>query len=253
MRLQFNDTTTKLGLVQMYEKAIGANYGDVSGDTELLAEFTARANLALNDYFLIWAKCGGTWQGDDSNFLNFPIITNNLVSGQRDYSIDTDDASNRITDVSKVLILPSTTATSYVELTPIDETNTSLNEILVSNTSGVPTSYGKLGDSILLNVLPNYSVNNGLKMIVNREGSHFTTSDTTKVAGIPAYDEYLFLKPAYEVACIKGLSNLASLEKKVVDLEGSERLRVTGKIQEFFSQREKDVRHIMTPKKINYI
>lgn len=251
--LQFNNTTTKRGLVQMYEKRIGANYGDVSGNNDRLLEFTAYANLALDNYLLIWARNAGTWQADDINHTDFQIVTTNIVSGQRDYNFTTDSNSNRITEVSKVLLLPSTTATNYNELIPIDEENTSISDILVNTDTGVPTQYGKMGNSILLDAIPNYSKAAGLKMVVNREGSYLTSTDTTKVVGVPAYHEYFYLKPAYEYAKANNLSVLTSLEKDVIDLEGSERLGVSGKIAEFFGAREKDLRKVMTQKKINYM
>jgi hypothetical protein len=234
----FSDTTNKNGLVQFYEKEIGANYGDVSGNAELLAEFTARVNKTLDNYLLLWSSSAGTWQGDDQNFTNYPIITANIVSGQRDYSFTVDDNSNRITDVSKVLILPSATATEYVPITPIDELTTG--EILTNTNTGIPRQYGKLSNAIFLDVIPNYSKSAGIKMVVNREGSYATVSDTTKIMGVPVYHEYFYLRPAYEIASIKGLSNLAELRNKVMELEGDEKNRITGKIQEFFSTREKD-------------
>jgi hypothetical protein len=252
MSIKFSDTSTKRGLVQFYEKEIGANYGDVSGNSDLLLEFAARVNNALDDYLLLWAKSAGTWQGDDINQTDYPIITANIVLGQRDYPFTTDGSSNRITDLQKVLILPSATATQYIEIDPIDELKASMSQILVNTTTGGPNQYGKLANSIFLDPVPNYSVSAGIKMIVNREGSYFTSSDTTKVPGVPAYHEYFYLKPAYEVACINGLANQAALEKKVLDLEGSERLRIEGKIQEFFSRRERDVRNIATSKSINF-
>src|SRR3990172_13360259 len=116
MSLQVSNTTTKKALVQMYEREIGANYGDISGNSDKLLEFIARANLALDNYLLIWAKNAGTWQADDINHSDFQIITSNIVSGQRDYLFTTDGNSNRIVDVSKVLILPSATATDYIEI-----------------------------------------------------------------------------------------------------------------------------------------
>jgi len=251
--IAFSNTTTKRGLVQLFEKEIGANYGDVSGNSDALAEFISRANNAIDSYLLLWASSAGTWQGDDINHSSYPIITANISSGQRDYPFDEDEDDNKIIDVSKVLILPSATATQYVEIDPIDELKTSLSDILVNSTTGTPTKYGKLSNGIFLDPVPSYSVAAGIKMIVNREGSYFTTNDTTKVPGVPVYHEYFYLKPAYEVASIKGLSNLKELEKKVIDLEGSERLGVTGKIKEFFGQRERDVRKIMTHKRIYYI
>ena len=227
----------------MYEKALGGNYGDVSNDSEALLEFTANANNALDDYLLIWAKCAGTWQGDDTNHTTkYPIISLPIISGQRDYQFTNDEQGNLINDISKVLILPSATATEYVEISPIDELRTELSQILVNTNTGTPYQYGKFANSIFLDPIPNYSVNAGIKMIINREGSYFDSGDTTKKAGVPAYHNYFYLKPALEKARINSLPNLAQLEKDVVDLEGSERLRVTGKIQEFFSRRERDVK-----------
>lgn len=232
----------------MYEKELGLNYGDVSSDTtNLLLEFIARANNAIDRYLLIWAKNAGTWQGDDMNHSDFQIITSNIVSGQRDYSFTNDGNSNRIIDVSKVLILPSATATNYIEINPIDELNTSTSDILVNTVTGQPTQYGKLSNAVFLDAIPNYNATNGLKMVVNREGSYLVYTDTTKIVGVPAFHEYFYLRPAYEVAQIKGLANLTQLEKAVIDLEGNERLGIRGKIADFFSYRERDVKKRMLP------
>lgn len=241
MGIAFSNTTTKRGLVQFYEKELGFTYGDVSGDSELLLEFTARVNNALDDYLLLWAKSAGTWQGDDINHTDYPIITRNIVSGTRDYDFTSDGSGNRIVDLQKVLILPSTTATKYEEITPIDELDTDFSEILTSTNQGRPTQYGKLANAIFLDLIPNYSVSAGIKMIVNREGSYFVSTDTTKVAGVPAYHEYFYLKPAMEVARIKGLPQYQALKEKVEEFEGDEARNLDGKIIEFFSRREKDV------------
>lgn len=242
MSLQTSNTNTKRALVQLYEKEIGVSYGTVSNNSELLAEFIARANMALDKYLLIWAKNAGTWQGDDINHLDFQIITSNIVSSQRDYTFTTDENSNRIIDVSKVLILPSSTATEYIEIRPIDELEASSSDILVNTRTGVPRQYGKLGNAVLLDSIPNYNATNGIKMVVNREGSYLTTTDTTKIIGVPAFHEYFYLRPAYEFARINGLANLRELEKVVIDLEGSERLRITGLIADFFGSRQRDVK-----------
>lgn len=244
---------TQTQLIKLYEKAIGADFGDVSGDSEALAEFVLYENIALDDYLLLWAKSAGTWQGDDINHTDYPIITRNIVSGTRDYDFTSDGSGNRIVDLQKVLILPSATATNYIEIDPIDELNLNISDILANTTQGQPTRYGKLANAIFLDLIPNYSVSAGIKMIVNREGSYATVSDTTKVMGVPAFHEYFYLKPALMKAKQKSFANLAQLEKDVLDLEGSERLGVTGKITEFFSRREKDVRHVMTNKKSLYI
>jgi hypothetical protein len=254
MSLKFNSTSTPYGLVQLYELEIGANLGDVSGDTQELAKFVARANIAKQNYLYLWATSDGRWEADDQTHSSYPIETGNIVSGQRDYIFDEDGGGNKINDISKVLILPSATATEYIEISHVDELRDGASQILVNTRTGVPYQYGFLSNGIFLDPVPSYSVSNGIKIIVNREGSQFTTSsDSTTKTGLPVYEEYLYLKPAYEEASIKNLANLGSLEKKVIDLEGSERLRVTGKIKEFFSRRNQDERRVMTGKKIQYI
>jgi hypothetical protein len=247
--LKFNSTTTPYGLVQLYELEIGANLGDVSGNATELAKFVARANIAKQNYLYLWASSAGRWEADDSGHASWPIETGNIVSGQRDYVFDTDAGGFKINDISKVLILPSATATEYVEIRHVDELQNGASQVLLNSRTGKPYQYALMSNGIMLDPIPDYSVANGVKIIVNREGEQFTTSsDDTTTTGLPAYEEYLYLKPAFEEASIRGLSNLASLEKKVIDLEGSERLRVTGKIKEFFSRRNQDERRVLRPK-----
>jgi len=253
MSIKFSDTTTKKGLVQFYEKEIGASYGYVSGNTERLAEFTARVNNAIDNYLLIWSKVANKWGGEDINHSKYPVITLDIQSGKRDYTFDKDEQDNKIQDILKVLILESATDTEYQGIEPIDETDESISEILVNSNTGTPTQYGKMANGILLDPIPNYNATDGIKAVVLREGSYFVTTDTDKVPGVPFFHEYFYLKPAYEKARIDGLGNLSQLEKAIVDLEGNERLGVTGNIEKMLSTRSKDERRIMTHKKIQYI
>lgn len=253
MSIQLSDTTFKRGLAQFYEKEIGANYGDVTGNTNDFLEFVAKVNNAIDAYLLLWAKAAGTWQADDINHTSYPILPSNIVASQRDYSFVTDGSSNRILDVSKVLILPSATATEYIEIFPVDELDTNASNILTTTRTGTPVQYGKMANGIFLDPIPSFSATNGIKIIVNREGSYFTTSDTTKIPGVPAFHEYFYLRPAMEKAGRLGLSNFGVLRDQVIKLEGDEAAGITGKITDFFAKRERDVRQIMTNKKINYI
>lgn len=253
MSLTVSNTTTKRGLVQFYEKEIGATYGDISGNADKLAEFVARVNVALDNYLLIWAKNAGTQEADDLNQTDIKVTTINIVSGTRDYAVTADANSNKIIEIFKALILPSSSATTYQEINPIDELDTDKSDIYLNTVQGVPRQYGKSGKYVSLDPVPSYSATNGLKLVIGREGSYITTSDTTKVIGVPVYHEYFYLKPAYEYARINNLAILPSLEKAVLELEGSERLGITGKIAEFFSGREKDIRKVMTPKYTNFI
>lgn len=255
MSLQFSNTTSLDGIIQLIESELGFDYGYISGNTTRLKEWTAKVNRAIDDYTDLAIKSSGTWQFDDSGHSKYPIIKTNLVSSQRDYTILTDEQGNLVLDIFKAAILPSATATVYEEIQPFDEMLVLDNDIVTENTpTGIPTRYGKLANGIFLDTPTNYNATNGLKLFINREGSYFTTSDTTKKPGVPGiHHEYFVFKPCYQYARSKQLENATGLEKLVLDYEGSERLRVTGKIQEYFSRREKDVRNILTGKKINYI
>jgi len=241
----------------MIEKECGFNRGDISGNSNLLKEFTADVNMTLDDYIALAIKSSGTWQIDDSGHTDYPIIKTNLVASQRDYSFTTDEDGNLILDIHRVFIRTGTTE-PYIEIFPVDVQSD--RESIISKiadgleTEGTPYRYDKTANAIFLDPVPDTNVTNGLKVYINREGSYFTTSDTTKKPGVPGiHHEYFALKPALRYARRKGLSNLKDLEKAVLDFEGSERLRITGKIQEYFSQREKDVRHIIKGKRILYI
>lgn len=255
--LQFNNTTTENGIIQRIEDELSFPRGHISGNTAMLKRFLGLINSTLDDYIELAIKSSGTWQFDDSNHTDFPIITTNIVASQRDYTFTTDEAGNLILDVERVFVRNSTTD-PYQEIYPVDVNSD--DESVIStfadglNTEGKPYKYDKLGNGILLDPIPNASVTNGLKVYINREGYYFTTSDTTRKPGVPGiHHEYFVLKPAFKFAKQKMLANAVNLEKDVLDFEGSERLGVTGKIPFYFAKREKDVRHKMTPKKINYV
>lgn len=240
----FNDPTTNLnGLVQMYEKEIGANQGDISGSTTKLKEFAAATRVAFDSYLQIAFDSSGTWQFDDSNHTDYPIITANLEGSptpQRDYSFTTDGSSNLILDIYKVLILPSATATTYVEIELVDET-TDVSIVDGSNpTGGVPARYGKMANGIFLDPMPNYDATNGLKILINREMSYFTSSDTTKKPGVPGnHHSYFYLKPALDYARRNNLANYDKIALEVAKLE-----QVT--IPNTFTRRERDKRVVMS-------
>lgn len=255
MSLQFSDTTTLKGAVQIFELETGQNSGDVSGNTTKLKQFTADYNLALDDFWNIGLECSGTFQLDDSNHIKIAPIFTNLVSGQRNYSFTVDENNNYILEFFKLFILPSATATSYQEIFPADQETEKNVEGLWNglNTAGTPIIYNKTGNTISLDPIPSYSVSSGLGALVSREPFYMTYTDTTRMPGVPGtLHRYFPIKCAYNKARRDGLANLASLEKELIYFEGSERLRVTGEIQKFFGRRAKDERDILTMDRINF-
>lgn len=248
MSLVFSDTTTNKGIVQMYERECGFDLGDVSGNTTRLKNLTADVNLALDDFIQLALSSSGTWQFDDSNHGDYPIITTNLVSGQRDYTFTTDEGGNLILDIYKVLIAqPDGT---YVEIQPVDSQSQKDTETLTDgqNETGTPTRYDKTANGIFLDLIPSYNYTNGLKVYINREGSYFTYTDTTKKPGVPGlFHKYFYLKPALDYSRRNSLANKNDLEDEVMKMEGNERLNIDGSIKEYFSARPKDERPRIVP------
>lgn len=198
-----------------------------------LAQKVIDINSALDKVFSLIFRSDGRWQFDDNNQTDYPIITTNLVSGQRDYSFVTDESGNLILDIYKVMIKNGATG-DYVELTPVDQQGeTPITMVDGNDSTGVPTCYDKTGNGIFLDLIPNYNSTDGLKVFINREGSYFTVSDTTKKPGFAGlFHEYLALRPSYQFAYRKGLQNVTAIQ--------NEMLRMEQEITKYYGNREKD-------------
>jgi hypothetical protein len=242
MSLVFSDTVNYKGIVQKYEKEIGAARGEISGDPDRLKELTADVNAAMDDFVAIAIQASGTWQFDDSNNTDYPIIKTNLVSGQRDYSFVSDQDGNLILDIYKVMILISATGTLYYELGKTDQ-QTQYSGIDSEITTGtVPYQYDKTANGIFLDPIPNYNATNGLKVYINREPLYFSYKDTTKKPGVPGIlHNYFYKKPAQQYAARNNMAiaggrlrngAYTGLLMEVKDIEAG--------IKEYFGHRQKD-------------
>lgn len=241
MSIVFSDTTNYRGLVQLYERECGFSRGEISGNTAKLKEFTADVNNALDDFTAIAINSSGTWQWDDSNQTDYPIVSANLVLGQRDYPFTTDGSGNLMLDIYRVFVADS--SGKFTEIFPRDvqsegDTTGYTNG---QNTRGTPTSYDKTANGIFLDAIPSYNSTGGLKVYINREASYFTSADTSKKPGVPGVlHKYFYLKPASDYARRNVLTNADSLAGQVLAMEGNNRAGVVGSIEEYFSKRTKD-------------
>jgi hypothetical protein len=228
MSLTFSQIVTKI------DNAVGTNSVSYPLTTKAID-----ANLALDEAMATIFQLGGTWQYDDRNHSHDPIITTNLVSGQRDYHFTTDEDSAIILDIQEVWVKNSSSG-DFVKLERIDMVRggaTTMHD--GDNTTGVPTQYGLIGNGIFLDLIPSYSSTLGLKIIINREAHYFESTDTTAVAGIDGLcHDFLYLKPAYEYARDK---TLACAERLYRDLEISRQ-----KIVNRYKTKERNVVNRMT-------
>lgn len=242
MSIVFSESTTKTGICELIDDLVGTDTTSYS-----LAKKARDVNLALDKVFSIIFRAGGSWQFDDANHTDYPILTTNLVSGQRDYTFTEDSGGNLILDIYKVMVKGSDGV--FRDLTPIDQQGFDTNELNPAvnhhtindgqNGTGTPTAYDKTGNGIFLDLIPNYNSTGGLKIFVNREASYFTSADTTKVAGFAGlFHEYLALRPAYMYAQRHGLENANRLKQEMLEMELG--------IEKYYGQRERDTSRRMT-------
>jgi len=226
--LQFSDSSTKSGIVEMIDETVSSN--SISYPIE---QKTRDINLALDKVLSLIFEVGGTWQFDDFNHTDYPIITTDINSGQRDYSFTVDGSGNLVLDIYKVMVADANGV--FFEVFPTDQQgNAPLSMTDGQNTQGSVLTYDKTGNGIFLDLIPNYDRDDGLKVWINRTGSYFTTSDTTKKPGFAGlFHEYLVLRPAYQYAYRKGLSNVNILKNEMIEMENA--------IMEHYKSRERDV------------
>lgn len=224
MSIEFSNTTTKRGLIQHIEDEVGFNDGDILGDTTLFAKFTADINNAMDEVFALLFKTGGQWQFDDINHTKYPIIETGLVSGQRDYAFTLDEQGNMILDIYKVMV--KNPEGVYVEIDQVDQqakNNARTNVDSFSDgqdVQGTPIRYDMTANGFFLDPIPNYAFSEGVKVFINREGSYFTTADTTKKAGFPSLFHYLLVfLPAIKYARIHNLPQLNQLKADAQEMK----------------------------------
>lgn len=240
MSLQFSDTTAKRGIVQEIEKELGFNYGDVSGNTELLKEVTSLVNLSLDDFWAIALPASGKWQLDDSNNTDYPIITANLVSGQRDYSFTVDGSSNIILDIYKVMVADANGV--FREVSSVDQQgDTDMSTFYDGqNATGTPVRHDKTANGIFLDPVPNYNYTGGVKVFINREASYFVYTDTTDKPGVTGiFHRYFVLNPALTYARRNNLASHNRIQQELLKMEAA--------IKYHYAGRERGVRRAIVP------
>lgn len=239
MSLAFSNSANSSGIVELVDDIVKSN-----STTYPIASKTRDINLGMDKVLSLIFDAVGTWQFDDTNQTDYPIISTNLVSGQRDYSFTSDANGNLILDIYKVLISDSTG--HFTEIKPYDvQSESSITSYTDGqNTGGTPTSYDKTGNGIFLDPIPNYNYTNGLKIYINREPSYFTTSDTTKKPGFAGiFHKYLALYASREYAMRNQLDVLKTLELDIFKMEQS--------IKDYYGSRERDIPHRLTVAKAN--
>ena len=247
MSMQFSNTTTKAGMIQVLERNTKLGDGVISGNATKLAEATSDLNMGLVEVWALIFSANGTWQWDDSNHtLDYPVISTDIVSGQRDYAFLTDNTGNLILDIYKVMRKNADGV--YEKIDPIDVQSEDGTEELYDgrDVGGIPDKYDKTSNGIFLSPIPNYNSTEGLKIYINREGYFFLTSDTTKKPGFAGlFHEYPVLFASYKYAVRNGL-------KSKIDFM-NDMIRMQAAIKKHYRRRERDIQDVISAEVINSV
>lgn len=234
--MQFSDTSTKTGILQgIEEKVFGdKGYARITGDSDLLYQFTNRVNRGLDRFYYLSMTADGRWQWDDNNYTDVAIATTNVVSGQRIYVFALDHL-----EIEKILIKDSTG--TWKVLTPIDSSDNDEVAYIENNTgrTGLPTKYDKRGNVLYLDVTPNYNSTGGLKIYFRRGADYFVYTDTTKVPGFASvFHGYLvdFASAGYAI------DRQMPIAKNLYDLRNEKEAEITA----YFSKRNRDERQALS-------
>lgn len=205
------------------------------------AKKTRYINLSIDKLLLLafGEGAGGTWELDDYNQTDYPIITTDLVQGRIDYPFVADETGNLVIDIYKVQVMNK--EGRYVDLIPTDQQTQyyrGLNDN--SGTTGIPTHYDKTANGIFLAPAPSEDKQNGLRVFINRESTYFTEEDTSKKWGYTGlWHEFLVLNASYLWARARGLENKNDLKRDTLEIED--------RIRKHLGQRQRDVRKRFIP------
>lgn len=229
--MQFNNSTDESGLVQEIDRICGS-----TSNTYSLKAKTTRLNQALSRFISLAIQYDGEWQFDDSNWTSQSIENADLVSGQQDYTLDTDV-------LMIVKVLAKDISGYWRELSPVNTNSQESKNLweLPPGNSGSPMYYDLLGTQILLDPIPSYNSTNGLKVVFKRAGYEFASTDTTLEPGIPS----LFHPYLARYASLPFLveHNLPQARSVATLIEKDEQ-----DIKDFFGMRDMHKRSELTPK-----
>lgn len=240
--MEFNEDVNNTGLIQECEFWTGKNYGDISGDTELLQTFTNRLNRAFDKIMPSLLSLTGFLRFDDANNTDLPVGTFDIVSGQVGYSITTDDNGLEILNITNVRILPNAGATNFKTLTEITADDPRAIKAMSPNPNdiGIPTHYYKRGNQLFFLPNFNYSQTGGGKVFFERIQNYFVSGDTTKKPGIPgifhmllaliASHAWLLVNKSEETVLIGNVANEIAVIQNSLQSQISTRYPTRGRI-----------------------
>lgn len=225
--MQFSNTENDSGILQECEFLCNLGTTGISGNAQRLQDFTRLVNSRYHQVVTMILRSQNSWDYDDINHTDFPILTTNLVADQPDYSLP---ASEKILKLKRIEVTYD--GTNYYKAEPLDIGQVGEATDTTSISSDFDDSkpfYDIQYNSIFLYPIPDTDVTRGLKLWVTREVDEFTSSDTTQEPGIDEpFHRMLAIGASMDWAIAKGLgvkNDLMALyqdyERRLGDYYGS--------------------------------
>lgn len=140
-------------------------------------------NSAYNRVVSLIMESDNRWQWDDTNQTDLPIATSSIITGQQDYSLSTSHLT-----IDRVEL--KDTSGNWTKLDPIDQHDV-VGESLISHLgpgTGIPIQYDKLGNSVFLYPIPNYTQVASLKLYFTRGPALFSSTDVSTGTKQPGFN-----------------------------------------------------------------
>jgi len=197
-------------------------------------------NQAYNRVVSLIMDADGRWQWDDDNRSDLPIATTTITSGQQDYSI----AVSHLKILRVEIKLNGSSV--FTKLDPKDQVDEEY--ALDGSSTGSPICYDKVGNSLFLYPIPNYTQSASLKVYFQRGPDDFTSGQVTTGTKVPGfnslYHDLIPLWVAYDYAISNGLSTANGFLNEIQ--------RKEAQLIKDYSKRDKDDRQKLTMKSISF-
>lgn len=221
----YNSSSTENSLISHIDFLLFGTGATLNTDYSL-ADRTRNMNMAWDEIVVKLYRADPNFLWDDYSYTNFPIATTDLVSGQDHYEL-----------LEAKLVIHRVRVKdrngNFVTLDAKQRNEFSDSEL---NSTGDPTGYYKIGNSIFPIAVPDYGYSGGVEVQFQRGANHFTVSDTTKQPGFNSqFHQLLPIKAAKLYALANGLS------EKITMLMNME-TKLEAEMLEFYQLRSPDER-----------
>lgn len=196
-------------------------------------------NNAYNRISSLILRADSRWQWDDTNQTDLPIATTTLTTSQQDYSL----ATTHLT-IDRVEV--KDTAGNWHRLTQIDQQLLKRGESTAlaayQSTTGTPSEYDLVGNSLFLYPAPNYTQAASLKIYFTRGPVEFTSAEVTTGTKVPGFNslfhDLIPLWVAFDYATANGMPTASGFFASIQRLEQQ--------IADFYGMRNRDERPQLT-------